>query len=46
MVFEAKLLSGRITTSDEGEEVTCFKEVPDNTIESQANFLRKYLNLA
>lgn len=43
MVFETKIINGSLSVSDEGEEVACFKIVPENTIESQAVFLREYL---
>jgi len=43
MVFEATIDSGSLTESDYGEPVQCFKQVPDNTIPSQAYFFEKYL---
>ncbi len=43
MVFEAIITGGELTKSDQGEEVHCFKEVPPNTISSQAKFLTTYL---
>jgi hypothetical protein len=43
MVFEATIDSGKLTESDYGEPVKCFKSVPDGTIPSQANFFKEYL---
>jgi ADP-ribose pyrophosphatase YjhB (NUDIX family) len=43
MVFEATIISGELTRSDEGEAVECFKKVPENTIASQAHFFSNYL---
>lgn len=43
MAFEAAIIEGELTKSDHGEEVRCFKEVPDNTIAEQAEFLERYL---
>lgn len=43
MVFEATIISGVLTKSDEGEVVSCFKRVPENTIPSQARFFENYL---
>lgn len=43
MAFEAMIVEGKLTVSDRGEEVQCFKEVPDNTIAEQAEFLERYL---
>lgn len=43
MVFEATIISGELTRSDYDEPVECFKEVPENTILSQAQFLVGYL---
>lgn len=43
MVFEANIVSGELTKSDEGEIVECFRRVPANTIPSQARFFDDYL---
>lgn len=43
IVFEATIDSGGLTQSDYGEPVQCFKQIPYNTIPSQANFFEKYL---
>jgi len=43
IVFEAMIVSGKLTESDYGEVVQCFKQVPENTIPSQARFLSDYL---
>ncbi len=43
MVFEATIVSGELTKSDEGEVVECFKRVPENMIISQARFFDDYL---
>lgn len=43
MVFEATIVSGELTTSDYGEPVACFKEIPENMIPSQAKFFAQYL---
>lgn len=43
MAFEATIAHGELSTSDHGEEVQCFTEVPENTITEQAEFLKGYL---
>ncbi len=43
MVFEATIISGELTKSDEGETVECFKRVPEGMIASQAHFFESYL---
>ncbi len=43
MVFEATIDSGLLSESDYGEPVQCFKQVPENTIPSQASFFKNYL---
>jgi len=43
MVFEATIVSGELTESNEGEVVDCFKRIPENTIPSQAQFFDNYL---
>ncbi len=44
MVFETTIKRGELSVNDEGEEVRCFKATPPNTVESQADFLGKYLS--
>lgn len=44
IVFETLIKDGELTISDYGEEVQCFKSVPDNTIVEQAEFLTAYLS--
>jgi len=44
MVFDATINSGDLSKSDYGEPVQCFKEVPENTIPSQAKFFENYLS--
>jgi ADP-ribose pyrophosphatase YjhB (NUDIX family) len=43
LAFEATIASGELSVSDYGEEVQCFRTLPDNTIAEQAAFLTKYL---
>lgn len=43
IVFETTIIKGELRGSAQGEEVGCFKEVPDNTIHEQAEFLCKIL---
>ncbi len=43
IIFESRVIAGELTTSDYGEPIRCFKQVPENTIPSQAKFLSMYL---
>ncbi len=39
VAFEATIMTGELRGSDQGEEVGCFRSVPDNTISEQEMFL-------
>jgi ADP-ribose pyrophosphatase YjhB (NUDIX family) len=43
ITFEARIASGQLRGSEQGEEIGQFKEVPPNTIGEQAQFLAEYV---
>lgn len=43
MAFEAKVVSGTIRGSEQGEKVGYFKSVPPNTVPDQATFLKQHI---
>jgi len=44
IVFEATISSGILSKSDYGQPIQCFKQIPENTIPSQAKFFENYLS--
>ena len=43
LAYQVKIVGGKLRGSDQGEEIAWFKNVPENTLLEQADFVRKEL---